>query len=169
MKHFTKRAGISDRRQKLDHIAYLAELAARRIYSSDYEVHPGSVSTRRVFVQVPREKGLLDGLAVDTEGFVWSAQSYGSCVVRYDCDWKAERRATTPAKQTSSLAFGGADFTDILVTSATQSEAMPIMPPGYDPNRGNFGGALYHFNLGIPGLRQHPADLTLPLAPRSTT
>ncbi|MBZ5564601.1 MAG: SMP-30/gluconolactonase/LRE family protein [Acidobacteriia bacterium] len=152
-----------------DRILYFADSAARRIYSYDYDVHTGSASNRRVFVQVPLEEGLPDGLAVDAEGFVWSAQWYGSCVVRYDPDGKVERRVTTPAKQTSSLAFGGADLTDIFVTSAAQSEAMPIMPPGYDPNTGNFGGALYHFNLGIPGLRQHQADLELPLAPRSTT
>ncbi len=148
---------------------YFADSAARRIYSFKYDRESGSVSNRRVFVQVPLEEGLPDGLAVDAEGFVWSAQWYGSCIVRYDPDGKLERRIPTPAKQTSSLAFGGSDLTDIFVTSAAHSESMPIMPPGYDPTSGNFGGALYHLNLGIPGLRQHLADIALPLAPRSIT
>ncbi len=150
-------------------ILYFADSAARRIYSFNYDLATGSVRNRRVFVQVPAEEGLPDGLAVDAEGFVWSAQWYGSCVVRYDPGGKLERQFPIPAKQTSSLAFGGPDLTDIFVTSAGQSEAMPIMPPGYDPAAGYFGGALYHFNVGIPGQRQHLANITPPLAARSNT
>ena len=80
-------------------------------------------------------------------------------MVRYDPDGKLERRIHTPAKQTSSLAFGGPDLTDVFITSAGQSEPMPIMPPGYDPAAGYFGGALYHVNPGIAGQLQHMADM----------
>ncbi len=139
---------------------YFADSVARLIYAYDYDVATGSARNRRVLVQVPREEGLPDGLAVDAEGFVWSAQWYGSCVVRYDPDGKLERRIQTPAKQTSSLAFGGPDLTDIFITSAGQSEPMPIMPPGYDPAAGYFGGALYHMNLGIRGQVQQMANMT---------
>ncbi len=143
-----------------DRTLYFADSVARLIYAYDYDVSAGSVRNRRVLVQVPREEGLPDGLAVDAEGFVWSAQWYGSCVVRYDPDGKVERRIQTAAKQTSSLAFGGPDLTDIFITSAGQSEPMPIMPLGYDPATGYFGGALYHMNLGIRGQLQHMANIT---------
>jgi len=69
---------------------------------------------------VPQEEGIPDGLTVDKDGFVWSAQWYGSCIVRYDPDGKIERRIATPAKQTSSLAFGGDGFTDIFITTAAR-------------------------------------------------
>lgn len=141
---------------------YFTDSVARRIYAYDYDLDMGSVRNRRVFVQVPREEGIPDGLAVDGEGFVWSAHWYGSCIVRYDPCGKPERRVPTPAKQTSSLAFGGPFLTDIFVTSAGQSESMPVMPPGYDPTSGNFGGALYHLNPEIAGQQQHPANITLP-------
>ncbi len=42
---------------------------------------------------------------------------------------KFGREIRTPAKQTSSLAFGGPELTDIFITSAAKSEPMPIMPP----------------------------------------
>ncbi len=140
---------------------YFADSAARRIYAYDYEISTGSARNRRILVPVPKEEGIPDGLAVDREGFVWSAQWYGSCIVRYDPDGKVERRVRIPAKQVSSLTFGGPELTDIFVTSAGQSEIMPIMPPGYDPKSGNFGGALYHLNLGIAGQQPSVADLTL--------
>ena len=82
-------------------------------------------------------------------------------MVRYDRDGKIERTIETPAKQTSSLAFGGPELTDIFITSAGKSEPMPVMPPGYDPNSGNFGGALYHLNLGIRGKAEFVADIRL--------
>jgi D-xylonolactonase len=140
---------------------YFADSAARRIYAYDYDLKTGTVCNRRVFTQVPNEEGIPDGLAVDREGFVWSAQWYGGCVVRYDPEGKVERRVEIPAKQVSSLAFGGGELMDIFVTSAGQSEPMPIMPPGYDPKAGYFGGALFHFNLGIVGQAACLADINL--------
>lgn len=140
---------------------YFTDSVARLIYAYEYDAGTGSVGKRRIFVQVPQEEGLPDGLAVDAQGFVWSAQWYGSCVVRYDPGGKVERRIPTPAKQTSSLAFGGPDLTDIFVTSAGQSEPMPVMPPGYDATSGYFGGALYHVNLGITGHPQHMANIAI--------
>jgi D-xylonolactonase len=112
-------------------------------------------------VKVPNTSGLPDGLTVDAEGFVWSAEWYGSCIVRYDPDGRVERRIATPAKQTSSLMFGGPDLTDIFITSAGKSEPMPVMPPGYDPQSGNFGGALYHINPGIRGKREFLANISV--------
>jgi D-xylonolactonase len=140
---------------------YFADSAARIIFSYEYDLQTGSVRDKKVFVQVPAEEGLPDGLAVDADGCIWSAQWYGGCVVRYDPSGKVLQRLRVPAKQSSSVAFGGPDLTDIFITSAAQSEPMPIMPPGYDPVSGNFGGALYHANLGIAGQPQLLADIRL--------
>jgi sugar lactone lactonase YvrE len=140
---------------------YYTDSVARRIYAYDYDLSTGAASNRRVFVQVPSTEGVPDGLAVDAEGFVWSAQWYGSTVVRYDPDGKVERKIATPAKQTSSLVFGGPDLTDIFITSAGFSEAMPCMPPGYDAVNGYFGGQLYRVNVGIRGLAQPKAAIAL--------
>ena len=140
---------------------YFADSAARLIYAYDYDAASGTARNRRVFVKVPATSGLPDGLTVDAEGYVWSAEWYGSRVVRYDPDGKVEREIATPAKQTSSLAFGGPELTDIFITSAGKSEAMPTMPPGYDPNSGYFGGALYHLNLGIQGKPEFLARISL--------
>ena len=48
-------------------------------------------------------------------------------------DGKVKRSIPLPAKQISSLAFGGPDLTDIFITSAAKPEPMPVMPPDYDP------------------------------------
>lgn len=140
---------------------YFTDSAARRLYAYDYDRKTGGIHNRRVLIQVPDGEGLPDGLTVDAEGFLWSAQWYGSCVVRYDPDGKVERRVRTPAKQTSSVMFGGEDLTDLFITSAARSEPMPVMPKGYDPNSGYFGGQLYRINLGIQGKPEYRTNFRL--------
>lgn len=140
---------------------YFTDSVARTIYAYNYDVASGEAKDRREFVKVPTTSGLPDGLTVDAQGFVWSAEWYGSCIVRYDPDGHVERRIETPAKQTSALAFGGPDLTDIFITSAGKSEPMPIMPPGYDPHSGCLGGALYHFNLGIRGKNEFLSEIRI--------
>ncbi len=142
---------------------YFADSAERRIYAYDYDVATGTPKNRRVFADIPIERGLPDGLSVDSEGFVWSAEWYGSQVARYDPDGKLERTIRTPAKQTSSLTFGGPDLTSIVLTSASKSEAMPIMPNGYDPFHGYFGGALYRVTSEVIG--KQPLRTKIQIAP----
>ena len=130
---------------------YFSDSAARVIYAYDYKPDFGTVHQRRIFARIPLEEGLPDGLTVDAEGFVWSAQWFGSCIVRYDPDGRVERRVAVPAKQTSALAFGGPDLTDIFVTSAHRSDALPLAPPNYDSHCGYIGGKLFQGNLAIAG------------------
>jgi sugar lactone lactonase YvrE len=140
---------------------YFTDSAARRIYAYDYDKRTGDLRNRKILVQVLDEDGLPDGLTVDAEGFLWSAQWYGSCVVRYDPDGKVERRIAIPAKQVSSLVFGGKDLTDIFITSAGQSWPSPLMPRSYDPLSGNMGGQLFRMNLGLIGKPDHKARITI--------
>lgn len=153
--HLANGLGLSPDHQTL----YFSDSAARRIYAYEYDVQTGRARNRRSLVSVPQEEGVPDGMTVDAEGFLWSAQWYGSCVVRYDPEGRIERRIETPAKQTSSIVFGGPDLTDIFITSASHPEIDSIMPPGYDPHSGTVGGALYHMNLGIRGRIEHRASI----------
>lgn len=141
---------------------YFADSAERRIYAYDYDVASGTPRNRRIFVDIPKDRGLPDGLTVDSEGFVWSAEWYGSRVVRYDPDGKLECTILTPAKQTSSLTFGGPDLTSIFITSASKSEIMPIMPRGYDPVNGKFGGALYRVSSDVIGKQPSRTKIRIP-------
>lgn len=140
---------------------YFTDSVMRCIYAYDYKATNGEISRRRVVVKVPDTEGLPDGMTVDSAGFIWSAQWYGGCVVRYDPDGKVERRIPIPAKQTSAIAFGGEDLMDIFITSAGNSGPTPIMPPGYCADSGYFGGRLYHLKLDIQGKPEFKASIAL--------
>ena len=142
-------------------LLYATDSAGRTIYEYDYDIETGNVRNRRVRVSVPHDEGLPDGLRVDTSGFLWSAQWYGSCVVRYDPDGKPERRIPVPAKQVACVTFGGPELTTLYITTAGQSEPMPVMPPGYDAQTGPFGGPVYRVEVGIQGLPDLETDISL--------
>lgn len=142
-----------------DRIMYYTDTVLRVIYAYDYDIDKGSVSNRRVFVKVPDNEGIPDGLTVDADGFVWSAQWYGSCIVRYDPDGKVERRIAVPAKQTSSLVFGGGDLTDVYVTTAAKSVRLHVAPAGYDFDAPDIGGPVYRYNFDIKGRPEYQADI----------
>jgi D-xylonolactonase len=135
---------------------YAADSTVRRIYAYDRDVATGAIARRRVFVTVPRDEGLPDGLVLDAEGFVWSAQWYGGQIVRYDPDGRVERRIALPATQISCLGFGGADLTEIYVTSAAKLWPSALFPAGFDPARPP-GGALYRIRQNLRGRREHAA------------
>ncbi len=142
-------------------ILYYTDSVLKIIYAYDYHLQQGTVSNRRVFVKIPEHEGAPDGLTVDAEGYIWSAQWYGSCIVRYSPDGKVDRVIKTPKKQTSSLVFGGDDLMDIYVTTAAKSITLPIAPPGYDFDAPDIGGPVYRYNLGIEGRPEYAADISL--------
>ncbi|MFM9197862.1 MAG: SMP-30/gluconolactonase/LRE family protein [Planctomycetia bacterium] len=129
---------------------FFTDTIARKIFQYDVDPATGLVANRRVFVDVPTAEGLPDGLAVDAEGFVWSAQWYAGEVLRYDPDGRVERRLTVPAQQVSSVAFGGPDLADLYITSAGEYWPSDHQPPAFDP-AGPMGGALYRCRPGMRG------------------
>jgi sugar lactone lactonase YvrE len=141
---------------------YFADSLARVIYAYDYDPLSGTARNRRRFVTVPLDEGLPDGLTVDAAGFVWSAQWFGSCIVRYDPDGKVERRVQLPARQITSLAFGGPSLTDIFVTSAALPDCLAFAPTAYNAVDGYNGGALFQGNENIVG-RLEPLCRVQPL------
>jgi L-arabinonolactonase len=78
----------------------------------------GEIANRRLFARVPEADGLPDGLAVDAEGGVWSAQWGGWCITRYDPEGKIERVVKLPVPNPTSCCFGGPDLRDLYVTTA---------------------------------------------------
>lgn len=140
---------------------YYVDSADRRIYAWDYRRSDGSIRNRRVLVQVPLDEGIPDGMTVDSEGHIWCAQWFGGCVVRYDPDGKLERRIETPASQTSSVTFGGPDYTDMFVTSAAELDSIILAPTGYDPSKHFMGGPVYHLEPGAQGREEYRAKVSI--------
>lgn len=140
-----------------DRTLYYVDTTRRVIHAYDVDPGDGTLSGRRTFVRVTADEGIPDGLTVDRDGFVWCAHWYGGEIVRYDPDGSVERRIRMPARQVSSVMFGGPNLTDLYVTSAANSWRSGYAPPGYDFDAPGVGGALYRVRTGIQGRPEHVA------------
>jgi sugar lactone lactonase YvrE len=97
---------------------YFTDSPAQVIYAYDFDLATSAISNRRPFVATSGEWGFPDGLAVDAEGYVWSARWDGGKVTRYDPTGRAVQELHLPVKHITSCAFGGPDLADLYITSA---------------------------------------------------
>jgi D-xylono/L-arabinono-1,4-lactonase len=144
---------------------YHTDSTAREIYAYDYNPTTHRLGRRRSFAKIGNDLGVPDGMTVDAAGFVWSANWAGGCVIRFDPDGKEERRIAFPATQTSAVAFGGPDLTDLYVSTASNGTGAPpsvLEPAGYDYSAYR-GGALFRVRgLDLPGKPEFETDLVWP-------
>jgi L-arabinonolactonase len=87
-----------------------------------------------------------DGSCIDADDYLWNAQWGSGEVVRYRPDGSIERRIKVPVSQPSCVAFGGADLTLLLVTTARvdlSPDALSAQP---------LAGALFVFQTDVAGL-----------------
>lgn len=120
------------------------------IYACRFNRDPFSIEHRRVFARVPESEGHPDGLAVDSEGCLWSARWGGGAIVRYSPIGKILEQVAVPARYVTSCAFGGDGLRTLFITTASPRVAG-------DSTRSDAGGHLFQMDVSVPGT-------TLPLA-----
>ena len=129
-----------------DRVMYFTDTPSRRIYRYDFDATTGEIADRRVFVEAEPGHGGPDGMTVDAEGFVWSAQFDRWCIHRYAPDGRLERSIRLPVQRPTTCMFGGQDLATLYVTSARMdlSEAALATQP--------HAGGLYALQPGVRGL-----------------
>ncbi|ALA19961.1 MULTISPECIES: SMP-30/gluconolactonase/LRE family protein [unclassified Chelatococcus] len=125
---------------------YFVDSVPGRIYAFDCDPETGTVENRRVFAEVPPEEGRPDGLAVDSDGFVWCALWDGWRVRRYAPDGRIDRDVGLPVPRPTSVAFGGADLKTLFITSAR------VRLPSRVLTEAPFSGGLFALPVAVPGL-----------------
>jgi len=124
---------------------YFTDTVRQVILAFDYDPETGEIANRRAFVQVPEREGHPDGLAVDSEGFVWSAFWDGWKVVRFDPMGKVEREVRLPAARVSCCTFGGANLDELYITTAR------VGLPEADLRRQPMAGDLFCLRTDVRG------------------
>ena len=122
---------------------YFTDSIDRSIYVFDYDLETGDISNQRVFAETHEGEGIPDGMTVDAEGYVWSARWDGWLVSRFSPDGSEDRRIRFPAKQVSSAAFGGADYSELYLTTAGGDNKA---------ENGEGAGALFRVRPGVRGV-----------------
>ena len=95
---------------------YFADSDKGVIRAYDFDLEAGELSNPRVFAE--HERGVPDGSAMDSEGFLWNARWDGNCVIRFDPKGRVDRIVELPVSQVTSCAFGGENLDRLFITSA---------------------------------------------------
>jgi sugar lactone lactonase YvrE len=130
---------------------YFTESFRHRIFAYDFDAATGDVSNRRVFVTLePHGSAFPDGLTVDAEGYVWSAQPMFGRLARYAPDGQLERVIELPVSRGTSVMFGGPNLDVLYVTTMreTLSEAQLAEEP--------LAGSLLALRPGVKGVAETP-------------
>ncbi len=125
---------------------YVSDMFHRRVLAYDHKPANGTISNRRVFVEVAEGEGLPDGLTVDSQGFVWIAYWGGWRVSRYDPHGNLEREIKLPVANVTRCTFGGQNLDELYINTAwfglseVERQAQPL------------AGDLFRLKTNIRGL-----------------
>jgi len=110
----------------------------------DYDADAdGGLSGRRPLVTLPDDVGEPDGIAVDSEGFIWVALWGGGAVRRYSPEGRLDGVVELPVPRVTACAFGGERLTTLYITTSRVDT---------DTTRHPRAGALFAVDVGVPGL-----------------
>ena len=126
---------------------YFCESFRYAIFVYDFDPDAGVPSARRMFATVDHGSGgFPDGLTVDAEGGVWSAQNGAGRVVRYAPDGEVTHEVEVPVPQPTSCMFGGPDLDVLYITTSRQN--MTPQQLGRYP----LSGSVFALRPGLSGL-----------------
>ena len=129
---------------------------AYRITRYDYDRDTGAIGNPAVHYQGRERDGLPDGITIDVEDHLWVAFWGAGVVRRLDPGGRVTAEVPIPARQPSSLIFGGKQLDELYVTSAAQGAA--DLATGCDADGTFLGGPVYRFSAAVPGRAEWPAD-----------
>lgn len=122
---------------------YFADSPEGVIWTASFDAAHLTLGERSIFATVPAKDGFPDGMAVDSEGHLWSAHWDGWRITRYRLDGQVDRVVEVPVARPTSVAFAGPDGSQLIFTSA-RSDALAA-------SRSQAEGALLALDLGVSG------------------
>jgi sugar lactone lactonase YvrE len=125
---------------------YLCDSPRRLIYQYDFDPLRGTISNQTIFAKIAEGNGYPDGLAVDSEGFVWNAHYNGWQVTRYTPDGEIDNIIPMPVQCPTDCCFGGQDMTTLFITSARHNLTEEEL------KKGPLAGELFAVETDIQGL-----------------
>jgi sugar lactone lactonase YvrE len=124
-----------------DHTRFcFADTLANKIWVYDYNKTTGAISGERILLE-GFERGLPDGSAIDSQGYLWNCRFSGKCIVRVGPNGSIDRVIEMPVTNITSCTFGDEDYSTLFITTASSGA----------PARERLSGGLFALRTAIPG------------------
>lgn len=120
---------------------YFGDTLANEVRVYGYDGRTGAISGEQPFF-TGFDRGLPDGSAIDSAGFLWNCRFGGACIVRIAPDGRIDRIIEMPVQNITTCVFGGPDLRTLFITTANVAA-----PPG---NR--LAGSLFALDVDVPGM-----------------
>ena len=127
---------------------YHTDTLKRIIYAFDLR-DDGSLSNKRIFVEIETKAGHPDGPVVDAAGNLWTALFGGWGARCYSPRGKLIETVKFPCANVTKIAFGGPELTTAYATTA--SKGLDAKARAAQP----LAGGLFQFEAATPGQPQH--------------
>ncbi len=124
---------------------YTADTLANTIWVWDYAQKTGTIANERLFF-TGFERGLPDGSAIDSQGYLWNARYDGGCLVRIAPDGEIDRIVEMPVSKVTTCTFGGPQLKTLYITTGRRADE-------------RLSGGLYALAVDIPGLPENRFSL----------
>lgn len=141
-----------------DTTLYLVDSVARTIDAFEFDANTGEVGESRTLITIERGVGGPNGIAVDDDGNLWVAVTYGGEVRRYSPAGEFLDTISLPARRPTSCAFAGPRGNDLMITTSSA----PV--PGHVPrsvgvtearirlaDEDDAGGTLFVYRVQVSG------------------
>lgn len=126
---------------------YFGDTLANSVNVYDYDPSDRSIKNKRPFFSgFPR--GLPDGSAIDSQGYLWHCRVGGSCIVRVAPNGVVDQVIEFPGLKPTSCTFGGEKLDVLYVTSGAL---------GTTGDR--LAGGLFALDAGVAGVRENRLGL----------
>ena len=135
---------------------YHTDSSFQTIKRYEYDSVTGDIGNPTVFFKGEPEMGSPDGMTMDSEGCIWSAFWGDSRIRRLDPDGRIIDEVEVPAKQPSSVMFGGTGLKELYITTAC--EGADDLVSGCSNGGVFLGGPVYRCIPGVTGRPEWLAD-----------
>ncbi|WOD41811.1 SMP-30/gluconolactonase/LRE family protein [Nodosilinea sp. E11] len=130
---------------------YLTDSPQRQIYAYRFDGATGEISDRTVAIDLSDADEAIepDGLAIDTDGNIWTALWDGGCVACFSPTGESLGRVTLPVPRPTCPSFGGPNHQTLYVTTASVGLSQQEIQQGF------YSGDLFAIAAPVPGLPTH--------------
>lgn len=123
---------------------YFGDTLKNEILAYRYNEGTGEISEPKVHFS-GFDRGLPDGSAIDSEGYLWNCRFGGGCIVRIAPDGEIDRIIGMPVKNITTCTFGGEDLKTLYITTASVAKAASD----------RLAGSLFSLNSPVAGLEEN--------------